>query len=113
MTACGRSAGALGGRTLALERRNHEGEGMKPFGPDRDVAPNDRLLRHREAAAKVALGATYLYELVGEGKFPQPIHIGSASRYSELEINEWIAARRRERDAASTTEVTEPQSKRR
>lgn len=70
----------------------------KPFAPDRAVAPNDRLLRHREAAAKVSLGMTYLYQLVSEGKFPQPIRIGSASRYSEIEIDEWIADRRRERD---------------
>jgi prophage regulatory protein len=72
----------------------------EPFGPDRPVAPRDHLLKHREAAAKVSLGATYLYQLVSEGKFPQPVYIGAASRYSEMEIDEWIAARRRERDQA-------------
>jgi prophage regulatory protein len=82
------------------------GQREKPFGPDRPVAPNDRLLKLSAVAEKVSLTRAYLYELMADGRFPKPVRIGAAVRYSEIEVNEWIAERRRERDAASAPHET-------
>lgn len=50
----------------------------------------DRLLTLAQVKDKVALGHTKIYGLIAEGRFPAPHKLGSISRWSEAEIEEWI-----------------------
>jgi prophage regulatory protein len=59
---------------------------------------DDRLIPVREAAAIVGVSRAKIYLLLNEGKFPKPVKIGSATRFSERECHEWVAARIAERD---------------
>ena len=55
-----------------------------------------RLLTRREVEERVALGRSAIYELMRDGKFPEPIKVGRrAVRWYESEINAWIASRPR------------------
>lgn len=56
----------------------------------------DRLLRRREVEARTGLSRTSIYRLMREGRFPEPLKIGSkAVRWPESEIGDWLAARPR------------------
>ncbi|MES3083464.1 AlpA family phage regulatory protein [Sphingomonas faeni] len=49
-------------------------------------------MRLIEVKATVGLGKTRIYELIKEGNFPAPCKPGgSASRWSENEINAWVS----------------------
>lgn len=50
----------------------------------------DRLLTLPQVKDKVALGHTKIYALIGEGRFPAPHKLGSISRWSEAEVDQWI-----------------------
>ena len=57
---------------------------------------DDRLLRRAEVERRTGLSRSAIYRLMREEKFPTPIKIGShAVRWSESELNEFIAARPR------------------
>jgi len=58
----------------------------------------DRLISGREADAICGTSRSARYRFLAEGKFPKPIKIGSATRFSERECHEWVAARIAERD---------------
>jgi prophage regulatory protein len=61
----------------------------------------DRLMKVGEVAAKVALHEATVFELVSRGKFPAPIRLSRrASRWSETEVDAWIADRLAEREPA-------------
>ena len=52
----------------------------------------DRLMRLVEVKNTVGLGKTRIYELIKHGDFPAPCKPGgSASRWSENEINAWVS----------------------
>ena len=51
----------------------------------------DRLLTVKEVLDMVALGKTKLYDMIQLEEFPEPIKLGSLSRWSLLEVQEWIA----------------------
>jgi prophage regulatory protein len=55
----------------------------------------DRLLALREVLALTNLTKSPLYRLIKQGEFPRPIIIGTASRWSELEIQSWIEEKRK------------------
>lgn len=76
---------------------HHEGP-LSPSGGDSGVLLRDRLLRIKDVCALVGLSQSRIFELVAEGAFPRAVRIGGASRYSELEVQAWIAARKQERD---------------
>jgi prophage regulatory protein len=56
-----------------------------------DIA--DRLLRRREVERRTGLGCTTIYRRMKAGTFPPSIRLSeSCIRWSEREIEEWIAA---------------------
>jgi prophage regulatory protein len=61
---------------------------------------SDNLLTIEAVMAAIGLKRTKIYAMIGSGQFPQPIKIGTASRWSEAEVNAWIAERKQERQAA-------------
>jgi len=60
-----------------------------------------RVLRLPEVLIRTGRRRTSLLQAVQRGDFPRPIHIGPrAIGFIEAEVDQWIAARIAERDAA-------------
>lgn len=59
----------------------------------------DRLLTAKEVLAMVSIGKTKLYEMIQLEEFPEPIKLGQMSRWSLLEVQEWIAQQKNNRAA--------------
>ena len=58
-------------------------------------AVEDRLLKLPAVTEIAGIGKTMIYRLVREQRFPQPYKPGgSASRWSEREIREWLETQR-------------------
>ena len=54
---------------------------------------NTRLIRLPEVMNRTGYGKAWIYRLINEGLFPQPIKIGSrAIAFVESEVDEWIAS---------------------
>ncbi len=52
----------------------------------------ERFVKIEEVKRRVGLGKSMIYRLIQEGKFPPPYKISrSASRWSDQEIDTWIA----------------------
>ena len=52
----------------------------------------DRLLTRRQVSERVGLGRSAIYDRMARGEFPRPIDLGpKCVRWSEREIEEWIA----------------------
>jgi len=65
----------------------------------------DRFLRMAEVLDKIGFGETTLNELIAGGTFPKPARIGTrAVRWSENEVDEWIAARLAGREGEATSD---------
>ena len=63
--------------------------------------PRDRFLRQSEVLEKIGFGESMLNDMIADGSFPKPARIGArAVRWSENEIDAWIAARLAERNRA-------------
>ncbi|QEY75119.1 helix-turn-helix transcriptional regulator [Pseudomonas denitrificans (nom. rej.)] len=60
----------------------------------------DRLLKITEVCTQVGLGKSAIYEMITAVQFPAPIKIGCASRWSQLEIQDWIEKKKAARVAA-------------
>ena len=77
---------------------------IKIFGPLED-AMHDRLLTRLEVEKRCRIARTTIYRKMREGTFPTPLKIGArAVRWSESEIEAWLASRPRatgERPVAS------------
>ena len=61
------------------------------------------LIRLPDTLAKTGLSRTRLYEAVAAGTFPRPAKLGPNARavaWSAEEVEDWIAARLAQRDAA-------------
>ena len=55
-----------------------------------------RVLRRPEVEAKVALARSSIYRLMRSGAFPEPLRVRPrAVRWSESEIDAWLAERPR------------------
>ena len=53
-----------------------------------------RFLRLNEVKERVGLGRTSIYKLIGEGKFPKPVHVlGRNVAWIDSEIDEWMMDR--------------------
>jgi prophage regulatory protein len=59
-------------------------------GNDEDRDLRDRLLTIAEVESIVSIKKSAIYEWAAEGRFPKPIKIGGATRWSEREIYMWI-----------------------
>ena len=58
--------------------------------------PRRRVLRRPEVEERVGLARSTLYKLIGLGKFPEPIRLGTNSvGWLESDIEEWLASRQR------------------
>ena len=56
----------------------------------------DRLLTRGEVEQRVGLSTSAIYKQMRDGRFPAPIRVGvRAVRWSESEVEAWIAARPR------------------
>lgn len=63
--------------------------------------PLDRLLPLKEVMAIAGLGRTMIYRKMREGTFPQACKPGgSATRWIEREVREWLEAVKAAREAA-------------
>ncbi|EKM93556.1 MULTISPECIES: helix-turn-helix transcriptional regulator [Pseudomonadaceae] len=50
----------------------------------------DRLIKIEEVISQVGMGRTKIYGMLQFEEFPEPIKLGRYSRWSQLEIQEWI-----------------------
>lgn len=52
------------------------------------------LIRIQEASRRTGYGKSWIYKLIAQNRFPQPIKIGSrAIAFVESEIDEWVNKR--------------------
>ncbi len=59
-----------------------------------------KMLRRREVQARICLSKSTLYRLISAGQFPRPVPLGIRARgWPEDEVDDWLEARRAERDA--------------
>ncbi len=49
-----------------------------------------RLIPIRTVLERTSLSRTTLYQLIKEGTFPPPVKVGTASRWVEAEVEEWV-----------------------
>jgi prophage regulatory protein len=57
-----------------------------------------RILRRPEVEAKTGCKRAYIYNMMREGKFPQPLRLGiRAVGWDAAEIDQWIIERLKER----------------
>ena len=79
-----------------------------------DKQKRDRLLRRADVEQRTGLGRNAIYTKMRAGEFPEPYRVGpTAVRWSELEIEAWVAAlprshgdgppRARQREDGATT----------
>lgn len=58
-----------------------------------------KILREPQVHERTGLDRVSRWRLVQAGKFPAPIHLGTRARgWMEDEVEDWIAARQKERD---------------
>ena len=57
---------------------------------------HDRLLKRHDVEKRCQISRSAIYRLMRTGQFPEPIRIGPrAVRWSESEIDAWLASRPR------------------
>ncbi|MBP2167952.1 prophage regulatory protein [Erwinia toletana] len=57
------------------------------------------LMRLPKVMQKTSLGRSYIYHLIKQGEFPQPVKVGPRSvAWVESEVNDWIANKITQRD---------------
>jgi prophage regulatory protein len=63
--------------------------------------PNiDILIKLPEVCRQAGFGKSTIYELIAAGAFPAPTKLGRYSRWSQLEVQEWIEEQKAARRAA-------------
>ncbi len=60
----------------------------------------DAMIRLPEVCRQAGFGKSAIYEMIAAGTFPEPVKVGCASRWSQLEVQEWIAQQKAARKAA-------------
>ncbi|MDS1617169.1 AlpA family transcriptional regulator [Escherichia coli] len=61
------------------------------------------LIRMSETMRRTGYGKAWIYKLIAQGRFPEPVKIGSrAIAFVESEIDEWINQRIAESRGAAT-----------
>jgi prophage regulatory protein len=67
-----------------------------PISPE--ASNTRRLLRRAEVEARTGFKRAFIYTLIKQGKFPKPVRTSTrAVRWDSIEIDQWIAARLKER----------------
>jgi prophage regulatory protein len=62
------------------------------------VPTERRILRRAEVEQKTGFKRAHLYQLMKEGKFPKALRLGiRAVGWDSVEVDQWIAERRKER----------------
>ena len=51
----------------------------------------DRFIRRQEVEDMTGLKCSKIYLLISEGRFPRPVKLGTASRWSVLAVQKWMA----------------------
>ena len=60
------------------------------------MTTSTQILRCSEVLARIGLGKTTLYKLIGRGEFPRPVRLGpQAVGWKESEVAEWLESRER------------------
>jgi prophage regulatory protein len=59
-----------------------------------------RLLTVEEVATRLSLSTGMVYKMIRAGTFPRPVLVGTRSRWSEREVDDWITARMKQREAS-------------
>ena len=67
---------------------------------DTDPKHPDRLLRLSAVKSATGFCKTWIYAAIQRGDFPRPAKVGRASAWAELEVFQWVEARKAERTAA-------------
>ena len=53
-------------------------------------AKPDRLLKAAEVRALLGIAESTLFAFIQQGRFPRPVKLGSASRWPESTVHDWI-----------------------
>lgn len=61
--------------------------------------PLDRLIKLEEVISQVGMGKTKIYDMLQFEEFPPPVKLGRYSRWSQIEIQEWIEEQKGKRAA--------------
>lgn len=64
-----------------------------------NTKPFDRLMRIEEVMDQICVGRTKLYDMIQLEEFPPPIKLGRFSRWSQLEVQDWIEQQKANRAA--------------
>lgn len=67
-----------------------------------DQSTTSLLIDFKQTSAKVRMGRSRIYALIGEGNFPAPVKIGTSSRWIVHEIDAYIAQLAATRDSELT-----------
>ncbi|WP_033998020.1 helix-turn-helix transcriptional regulator [Pseudomonas paraeruginosa] len=59
----------------------------------------DRLIKIEEVMHQIGMGRTKLYDMIQLEEFPAPIKLGRYSRWSQLEVQQWIEKKKNERQS--------------
>lgn len=54
------------------------------------IPATERLLPLPEVESRSGFKSSFIYQLIKENKFPKPVKIGTASRWRESQVQEWI-----------------------
>lgn len=60
----------------------------------------DALIKLPEVCRQAGFGKSAIYAMIAAGEFPEPIKLGCASRWSQLEVQGWITKQKAARRAA-------------
>ena len=61
--------------------------------------PFDRLIKIEDVMKQVGMGKTKIYDLLQLEDFPAPVKLGRYSRWSQVEIQDWIELQKKNRAA--------------
>lgn len=61
--------------------------------------PLDRLIKIEEVMLQIGMGRTKLYDMIQLEEFPSPVKLGRYSRWSQIEVQDWIEQQKQNRAA--------------
>lgn len=61
--------------------------------------PFDCLIKIEVVMQQIGFGRTKLYDMIQLEEFPAPIKLGRYSRWSQIEVQEWIESQKSKRAA--------------
>lgn len=61
--------------------------------------PLDRLIKIEDVMQQVGIRRTKLYDMIQLEEFPAPVKLGRYSRWSQIEVQDWIEQQKQSRAA--------------